>query len=62
MNETLAKLQEINNNLFLSGNKINPNPFGIPNLNASLGPLDIFGNPNEPGVWPYLRKRIKKDN
>ncbi|TFF90304.1 MAG: hypothetical protein EU548_03695 [Promethearchaeota archaeon] len=56
-----SKLQEINNNLFLSGNKINPKPFGIPNLNASLGPLDIFGNPNEPRVWPYLRKRIKKD-
>jgi len=57
-----SKLKEVNDNLFLAGNKINPNPFGIPNLNASLGPLDIFGSPNEPGVWPYLRKRIKKDN
>ncbi|MBD3197379.1 MAG: hypothetical protein GF317_20150 [Candidatus Lokiarchaeota archaeon] len=57
-----SKLKEVNENLFLAGNKINPNPFGIPNLNASLGPLDIFGSPNEPGVWPYLRKRIKKDN
>ncbi|MFO7797392.1 MAG: DUF169 domain-containing protein [Promethearchaeati archaeon] len=57
-----SKLKEVNDNLFLAGNKINPKPFGIPNLNASLGPLDIFGSPNEPGVWPYLRKRIKKDN
>ncbi|MBD3216018.1 MAG: hypothetical protein GF311_25625 [Candidatus Lokiarchaeota archaeon] len=57
-----SKLNEVNGNLFLAGNKINPPPFGIPHLNASLGPLDIFGSPNEPGVWPYLRKRIQKDN
>lgn len=56
-----SKLKEVNKNLFLAGNKINPPPFGLPNLNASLGPLDIFGSPNEPGVWPYLRKKIHKN-
>jgi len=56
-----SKLKEINKNLFLAGNKIKPPPFGLPNLNASLGPLDIFGSPNEPGVWSYLRKKVQKN-
>ncbi len=54
------KLIMILNNLFKAGNKIPIKPFGIPHLNANLGPITLFGKPTEPGVWDYLRKRIKK--
>lgn len=53
-------LKMVVKNLFLAGKKINPAPFGIPHLNATLGPVKTFGKWNEPGVWPLLRKKIKK--
>jgi uncharacterized protein (DUF169 family) len=56
-----SKLEKVVNNLFLAGKKINPEPFGIPHLNANLGPVKTFGKYNEPGVWPLLRKKIKKE-
>ncbi|MBD3212864.1 MAG: hypothetical protein GF311_09670, partial [Candidatus Lokiarchaeota archaeon] len=34
-----SKLEMVLNNLFLAGKKINPSPFGIPHLNATLGPV-----------------------
>lgn len=55
-----SKLEKVVSNLFLAGNKINPAPFGIPNLNATLGPVKTFNKGNEPGVWPLLRKKIRK--
>lgn len=55
------KLEMVLNNLFLAGKKLNPSPFGIPHLNATLGPVKTFGKWNEPGVWPLLRKKIKKE-
>jgi len=56
-----SKLTEVLNNLFLAGQKIAPSPFGLPHLNASLGAVKTFGIYNEPGVWPLLRKKIKKN-
>lgn len=56
-----SKLKLVLENLFLAGEKINPSPFGIPHLNATLGPVKTFGKWNEPGVWPSLRKKIKKE-
>lgn len=56
-----SKIEMILDNLFLAGKKINPAPFGIPHLNATLGPVETFGKRNEPGVWPLLRKKIKKE-
>ena len=54
----VSKLSNILNNLFLAGKKISPHPFKIPHINATLGPVQTFGKYNEPGVWPYLRKKI----
>ncbi len=48
------------NNLFKAGSKLPTSPFGIPNLNATLGPITLFGKLTEPGVWDYLRKRVNK--
>ena len=56
-----SALEMVVNNLFLAGKKINPSPFGIPHLNATLGPIKAFGKWSEPGVWPLLRKKIKKE-
>jgi uncharacterized protein (DUF169 family) len=55
------KLEMVLNNLFLAGKKINPPPFGIPHLNATLGSVKTFGKWNEPGVWPLLRKKKRND-
>ena len=55
-----SKFELILNNLFKAGSKLPTQAFGIPNLNASLGPVSIYGRPSEPGVWDYLRKKIKK--
>ena len=56
-----SALEMIVKNLLLSGKKINPAPFGIPHFNATLGPVKTFEKWNEPGVWPLLRKKIKKE-
>mgnify|MGYP006290335911 CR=1 FL=1 len=56
-----SKLELVMENLFQAGEKINPSPFGIPHLNATLGPVKTFGKWNEPGVWPLLRKKIQKE-
>lgn len=55
-----SKLEMVLNNLFLAGNKIKPEPFGIPHLNPTVSSGTIYGKPTEAGVWDYLRKRIKK--
>lgn len=57
-----SALEMVLNNLFLAGKKINPTPFGLPHLNATLGPVKAFGKWNEPGVWPLLRKKIKESD
>jgi hypothetical protein len=46
--------------LFKAGSKLPTQAFEIPHLNASLDPISIHGRPPEPGVWDYLRKKIKK--
>jgi len=56
-----SKLDLVSNNLFKAGSKIPIPPFGIPHLNATIGANSIFGSPVEPGVWPLLRKKIKKE-
>jgi uncharacterized protein (DUF169 family) len=56
----VSKLENVLDNLFLAGKKISPEPFKIPHLMASLGPISTFGKPNEPGVWPLLRRKLKK--
>lgn len=56
-----SKLSQVLDNLFLAGKKITPSPFGIPHLNVTLGPVKTFEKYNEPGVWDYLRKRLKND-
>ncbi len=53
-----SKLEIILDNLFLAGSKLGP--YKIPHLNPTVSAGTIFGNPVEPGVWDYLRKRIKK--
>jgi len=55
-----SKLEMVLDNLFLAGNKLSFNAFGIPHLNPMLSAGTIFENPVEPGVWDYLRKRIIK--
>lgn len=55
-----SKFEMVLNNLFKAGSKLPVPAFGIPHLNANLGPISFFGSPAEPGVWDYLRKRIKK--
>ncbi len=55
-----SQLEPVINNLFKAGTKISPNPFGIPHLMATLGPVSSFNKPNEPGVWSLLRRKIKK--
>ncbi|MHA1374400.1 MAG: DUF169 domain-containing protein [Promethearchaeota archaeon] len=55
-----SKLELVLNNLFLAGNKIKPLPFGIPHLNAELGPIRVYGKHSEPGVWQLLRKKLNK--
>ena len=55
-----CKLEMVLNNLFKAGSKLPVHAFGIPHWNANLGPISFFGKPAEPGVWDYLRKRIKK--
>ncbi len=55
-----SKFEHVLNNLFKAGGKLPTQAFGIPHLNASLGPISIFGKPAEAPVWPFLRKRIKK--
>ena len=54
------KFKQVLNNLFKAGSKLPTQAFGIPHLNASLGPISIYGQPAEAPVWPFLRKRIKK--
>ena len=54
------KFEQVLNNLFKAGGKLPTQAFGIPHLNASLGPISIYGQPAEAPVWPFLRKRIKK--
>ncbi|TFG24340.1 MAG: hypothetical protein EU529_04560 [Promethearchaeota archaeon] len=56
-----SKIELVVNNLFKAGSKLPMPAFGIPHLNASLGPISIYGSPVEPGVWPLLRKKIKKE-
>ena len=55
-----SELENTLNNLFLSGNRIKPSPFSIPHLNATLGPISLYGKSNEPAVWQYLRKKINE--
>jgi len=55
-----SKLEMVLDNLFLAGKKLSFAPFGIPHLNPMISAGTIFENPVEPGVWDYLRKRIKK--
>jgi uncharacterized protein (DUF169 family) len=55
-----SKFELVLNNLFKAGSKLPTQAFGIPHLNATLGPISIYGRPAEPGVWDYLRKKIKK--
>ena len=55
-----GKFEKVLNNLFKAGSKLPTQAFGIPHLNASLGPITIYGQPAEAPVWPFLRKRIKK--
>ena len=55
-----SKLKMVLDNLFLAGNKLSFDPFGIPHMNPTLSAGNIFDNPVEPGVWEYLRKRINK--
>lgn len=55
-----SKLKIVLDNLFLAGGRLNFNAFGIPHMNPTMSAGTIFDNPVEPGVWDYLRKRIKK--
>lgn len=55
-----SKFELVLNNLFKAGSKLPTQAFRVPHLNASLGPISIYGRPAEPGVWDFLRKRIKK--
>jgi len=56
-----SHLEMVIKNLFQAGKKINPSPFGIPHFNATMGAVKTFGKRNEPGVWPLLRKKLRKE-
>lgn len=53
------KLEYVNENLFLYGNKISsPSPFSMPHHPVTLGDVKWFNQHQEPGVWPLLREKL----
>jgi uncharacterized protein (DUF169 family) len=53
------RFEAVLGNLFRAGDRISePSPFSIPHVTPTLGPVQIFGNPVEPRVWPTLREKF----